>query len=89
MRTTVTLDEDLVREIRKRTKLTDKSFERVLNDTLRLALGLSPSSILKMKRFRIQPHSSPFRTGVDIDGLDQLADQLELEERHKALRRNR
>jgi hypothetical protein len=89
MRTTVTLDEDVVRELKSRAKKADKSFKEVINDCLRLAFSLSRSSIRKMKPFHIRPHSSPFRPGVDIDKLNQLSDQLEAEERLQDLRGSR
>jgi plasmid stability protein len=76
MRITLTLDEDLVLELRKRAKKTNRSFEALLNDSLRQALKLPLSSSRKMKHFQVQPHSSPFRTAVDLNKLNQLADQL-------------
>ncbi|HEY7160296.1 MAG TPA: hypothetical protein VH815_03515 [Acidobacteriota bacterium] len=89
MRTTVTLDEDVARELKSRAKKADKSFKEVLNDCLRLAFSLSRSSIRKMRPFHVQPHSSPFRPGIDIDKLNQLSDQLEVEDRIQRLRPRR
>jgi hypothetical protein len=89
MRTTVTLDEDVVRELKTRAKKADKSFKETLNDCLRLAFSISRSPIRKMKPFHIRPHSSAFRPGVDIDKLNQLSDQLEVEDRLQDLRRSR
>jgi hypothetical protein len=89
MRTTVTLDEDVVRELKSRAKKADKSFKEVLNDCLRLAFSLSRSPIRKMKPFHVRPHSSAFRPGIDSDKLNQLSDQLEVEERIQDLRRSR
>lgn len=81
MKTTVTLDDDVMRELTARAKRSGKSFKQMLNDSLRLAFSLPRSSIQKMRRFRVHPHSSPFRAGIDIHKLNQLADQL-------AIRRN-
>ncbi|MCI0602965.1 antitoxin [bacterium] len=81
MRTTVTLDDDVVRELKARAKQTDKSFKQVLNDSLRLAFSSSRASIRKMKPFRVRPHSSALRPGIDFEKLNQLVDQLEVEER--------
>lgn len=89
MRTTVTLDDDVVRELKARAKKSDKSFKEMLNDSLRLAFSLSRSAIRKMKPFHIRPHSSAFRPGIDIDKLNQLSDQLEVEERLQRLRPRR
>jgi hypothetical protein len=89
MRTTVTLDEDVVRELKTRAKKADKSFKEVLNDCLRLAFTISRSPIRKIKPFRVRPHSSTFRPGIDVDKLNQLSDQLEVEERVQAFHRDR
>jgi hypothetical protein len=89
MRTTVTLDEDVVRELKSRAKKADKSFKEVLNDCLRLAFSFSRSSIRKLKPFQVRPHSSAFRPGIDSEKLNQLSDQLEVEKRVQDLRRSR
>jgi len=77
MRTTVTLDEDVLRELRKIMRAEDKSFKQALNDTLRRGLKPGPAPGGKKRRFRVKPHNSPFRTGIDPAKLNQLADELD------------
>ncbi|MEW6369191.1 MAG: antitoxin [Acidobacteriota bacterium] len=86
MRTTVTLDDDVARELRARARRTDRSFKQVLNDTLRLAFSASRSGGRGLKRFRVRPHRSAFRQGIDVEKLNQLGDQLDVEARLGRLR---
>lgn len=79
MRTTVTLDEDVVRELKARAKRSDRSFKQELNEALRLGFSISRGSVTRRKRFRVRPHHSPFRPGIDAAKLNVLVDQLEVE----------
>ncbi len=87
MRTTVTIDDDIARELRQRAKRSEKSFKEVLNESLRLAFSESRSSTRRMKKFRVRPHRSAFRSGIDVGKLNQLADQLGVEGRVRAFRK--
>ena len=89
MRTTVTIDDDVAHELKMRAKRTEKSFKQVLNDTLRLAFSMSRVPGSRIKRFRVRPHRSEFRPGVDIEKLNQLVDQLEVENRFISLKKGR
>ena len=85
MRTTLTLDRDVAERIRKDVRRTGKSLKAVVNEALRLGLGLAgkpPSA----PRFAVRPHSFGFRPGVDLDRLNQLVDELEAEETARRLR---
>jgi hypothetical protein len=75
MRTTVTLDEDVVRIIRRIMREEEKSFKQALNDALRRAAR--PARGGRKRRFRVRPHDSPFVGGIDVGRLNQLADQLD------------
>ena len=79
MRTTVTIDDDVAKELKERARRSDKSFKKVLNESLRLAFSMERSSIGRLKRFRVRPFRSAFRPGIDLEKLNQLADQLEVE----------
>ncbi len=85
MRTTVTIDEDVARELKTRARKSDRSFKEVLNESLRFAFSISRSPIRKIKRFRVRPHRSAFRQGIDLEKLNQLVDQLDAEARLSAL----
>jgi len=87
MRTTVTIDDDVVRELKARVRRSEKSFKEVLNDSLRLAFSQLRSSSRHQRRFRVKPHRSAFRPGVDLEKLNQLVDQLEVESRLESLRK--
>ena len=72
MRTTLTLDDDVVRLVAKATHRENRSTEAVVNDALRRALAPGES----------RPYSAPvFETGVlagvDAGRLNQFADQLD------------
>ena len=51
----------------------------VVNDALRVGLGMR-SKPPCARRFKVEPHAFGFKPGVDVDGLNQLADEMETEE---------
>ncbi len=64
MRTTLTLDNDIADYLKEQTRLLDKSFKQVVNDTLRR--GMSPGIREAPARpYRVKPISSGFAPGVD------------------------
>ena len=77
MRTTLTLDDAIARELKERAHRSGLSFKRVVNETLRR--GLNAQGIAEEARpYRIKPVSM----GLPQDGLDlvksrSLADRLE------------
>ncbi len=72
MRTTLTIDDDLARELRDVATKSGNSFKDVVNDALRKGLG-------RPKRFRVRPKACGFRSGIDITRLNQLVDELEID----------
>lgn len=78
MRTTLTLDDDVARELQERARRRGESFKEVVNEILRRGLGgEKPSSHLP--RFEVRPKACGFRSGVDALRLNQLSDELEME----------
>ena len=75
MRTTLTLDDDLAEALKAQARRTDQPFKKVVNDTLRQ--GLSPALPEAGPDYRVRPHESGFRPGVDPMRLNQLNDSLE------------
>ncbi len=86
MRTPLTLDEDIARQLKERAGRSGESFKEVVNSTLRqgLAQGKKPAS--KLPRFEVTPKACGFRSGVDVLRLNQLVDELETEDFERKLR---
>ncbi len=76
MRTTLTLDDDLAATLKERARLMDQSFKQVVNDTLRR--GLSPGTADPQPTYRVKPHRTGLRVGIDPLRLNQLNDALEV-----------
>ncbi len=76
MRTTLTLDPDVVRMIRDEAHRVRKPVKEVVNDALRRGLT-GPSGRRPRKAYRVQPHSARLLPGVDRSRLNALADELE------------
>ncbi len=71
MRTTVNIDDELLREARARAVSTRRSLGDVVDDALRLLLlgGQSPSEPVALPRFG----GSGLQPGVDLEDKDSLA----------------
>lgn len=88
MKTTLTLDDDVADFLRERSRLQDKPFEWVVNDTLRRGLemfALSKSDAdggkdAKPKPFKVIPFSSGFKPGVDPNNPKRFLDELDVED---------
>ncbi len=86
MRTTLTIDPDVEKLIQREMRRTDRSMKAVVNDALRLGLGVR-SKPPRPPRFKVEPHAFGFKAGIDTDRLNQLVDELEAEERARQLHR--
>ena len=78
MRTTLTLDDDLAGILEQRAREMGMSFKEVVNRTIRAGLGESARQ-RRVPAPRVIPHSFGFKPGVDLDKLNQLADELEVD----------
>lgn len=79
MRTTLTLDDDIAGMLKKRARALGVSFKETVNRAIRAGLGEEAkrkSGLLP----RTVPHSFGFKPGIDLDKLNQLADELEAED---------
>jgi len=85
MRTTLTLEPDVAQRIRRRMKQEGLSLKRVVNDALRS--GLAEADKAPRTRFSVEPYACRFKAGIDLDRLNQLADEMEAEEAAKSLSR--
>jgi hypothetical protein len=85
MRTTLTLDEDLGKQLQALARRTGTSFKEVVNTTLRKGLARGQKPATKFPRFVVKPKASEFRFGVDVLRLNQLSDELEIEDFQRKL----
>lgn len=78
MRTTLTIDDDLAGLLKRRARELGVPFKEAVNRAIRSGLG----EVARPRRgtaIKTIPHSFGFRPGVDLDKLNQLADELESE----------
>lgn len=76
MRTTLTLDDDLAGLLKRQARALGVPFKEAVNRAIRAGLG----GTAKAKRGaapKTIPHSFGFEPGIDLDKLNQLADELE------------
>ena len=87
MRTTLTIDDDLAAILQRETRRKGLTFKELINSTIRR--GLSSEQILSAPPPRVvtRPHNLEMKPGVDMDKLNQLADELEAEAFATGLRR--
>lgn len=76
MRTTLTIDDRLATELKKRALETGKPFKQIVNEAL--AVGLQRNNQRRSQTYRLKPAAlgAPL-AGVDLDHALQLADELE------------
>jgi hypothetical protein len=85
MRTTLTLDPDVAERLRREMRRTNMGMKTVVNEALRLGLGVAGKRA-EARLFAVEPHSFGFKPGIDLDRINQLADELEAEEAARKLR---
>lgn len=71
IRTTVTLDEDVLERVREVSRTKGVPFRDALNDLLRLALA-TEASMPSRKGFRIEPMHLGYRPGLPYDCTEAL-----------------
>ncbi len=78
MRTTLSLDDDLARELRETARQTGRCFEQVVNEALRRSLQTGEKPLGRLPEFVVEARPCGFRRGVDVLELNQLSDGLEI-----------
>jgi hypothetical protein len=79
MRTTVTLDSDVVRSLKDEAHRLNKPFKVVINEVIRR--GLAPAKRVAQKPYKLVPHKCKLAPDVDPRrSLNQLVDELEAAE---------
>ena len=87
MRTTLTIDDQLVADLKRLALETNRTFKKVVNDTLRAGLRAGPTPT---GRYRLRPsHLGGVRAGIDLDRALQVADALEDDEILRELRQRK
>lgn len=77
MRTTLTLDEDVVAKLKAEARRSGKAFREVVNETLRAGLMITRRSV---PRARVQSRArdlGSLKPGLRIDSVADLLDQTE------------
>ena len=85
MRTTLTLEPDIALKLKKKMAAKKLSLKDAVNQALRI--GLDAEEAQGRVRFRVEPHACGFKAGIDLDKLNQLADELEADEFSRKLGR--
>jgi hypothetical protein len=78
MRTTLSISDVLLQELRQKATESRKSFRSVVEETLQIGLGRT-SVRTKAKDFLIEPHPLHLKEGFTGASLNQLYDQIEAE----------
>lgn len=84
MRTTLTLEPDVAQMVQEEAHRLRKPFKQVVNEAIRR--GLAPGGRTVSGRFRVQPHKTALRAGIDPHAFNRLADELEEEAAIRTLR---
>jgi len=80
MRTTLTLDDDIAKQLREKSRRNGETFKEVVNSTLRRGLRSGEKPLPPLPRFVVESKPRGFCAGVDILHLNRLYDELEVEE---------
>ena len=78
VRTTVTLDDDIVDRVKRASRSRGASFRDTLNDLLRAALSLENQP--RRRTLKIKPAHMGYRTGLNYDDVESLLEYGEGEQ---------
>jgi hypothetical protein len=82
IRTTVTLDEDVLEKLKQESRERGDSFKETLNNLLRFALSAKNDPPAEQKKFKIRPfHDTGIIPGLNYDKISELLDYAEGEDR--------
>jgi hypothetical protein len=79
MRTTLTLDPDVVQALHDQVHRRRRSFKEVVNDAIRRGLATAGGGAARGRPYRVRSHRSELRPGIDPVSLGRLADEMENE----------
>ena len=76
MRTTLTLEPDVAQLLEEEMHRPRKPFKQGVNEAIRRGLAPAPAAP-SQGRFRVEPHETTLRPGIDAGSLNRLVDELE------------
>ena len=76
IRTTVTLDEDVVERVKQQSRSRGKSFRETLNELLRTAL-VTAETQPRRRKLRIEPHHGGYYPDLNYDCTEALLEYAE------------
>jgi hypothetical protein len=79
MRTTLTIDDDVLGRARVLADSLHTSFRSVVNEALRAGLEQMKKPA-KQRRYQTRPHAMGLRKGYDLDNIQELLAQIEGED---------
>jgi hypothetical protein len=77
IRTTVTLDEDVLNRIKDESKASGRSFRETLNELVREGLASKQTLAQHKREFRIDPIHTGARRDLNYDSTEALLEELE------------
>jgi hypothetical protein len=77
MRTTLTLEDDVLKAAKRRAKAQDRPLKDVINEALRQGLALGDVRQLPSYEFRLKTVSGRLLPGVDLTDRDKLFELME------------
>jgi hypothetical protein len=77
MRTTITLDEDVLAKLKAEMRKSGASFKEVVNNAIRKGLLTSPAQKPKHRPVKFNTRPLGLRPGLNYDSTSELLDQIE------------
>jgi hypothetical protein len=77
MRTTLTLDEDVIAKLHEDMRRTGKSFKETVNENLRIGFAFKTSAKPKKKFVVRAKDMGPLRPGLSLDCTSKLIEEIE------------
>jgi hypothetical protein len=86
VRTTLTLDQDVAEGLEKEMRRTGRGLKATINEALRRGLSAGKKAP-PAARFEVRPHAFGARAGINLDRMNQRADELDAEAAGRTARR--
>jgi hypothetical protein len=80
MRTTLTLDDNLLLTLKRKAAENNVPFKTIVNQTLQLGLEVMEKPLTPKEKYHTPTRSLKLKTGYDLDKLGKIADEMEDEE---------